>query len=92
MNGSLNFEGKFRFFYPLNGSVFVYDSSLSQNEQQLRIDLLGGNEEFAELFCDGVSFGSKSRPFSWYLPLTPGTHHLQAFCGTEKDEIRIRIK
>ncbi len=92
MNGELNFEGRFRFFYPLNGAVFVYDSSLGKNEQQLRIDLLGGTEETAELFCDGFSIGAKTRPFSWYLPLTPGTHRLQAYCGGESDEISITIK
>ncbi|MCQ2593773.1 MAG: transglycosylase domain-containing protein [Treponemataceae bacterium] len=92
MNGELKFEGRFRFLYPLNGAVFVYDSSLSRNEQQLRIDLLGGNEETAELFCDGVSIGIKSRPFSWYLPLNPGVHQLQAYCGTATDAITITIK
>lgn len=77
MNGSLNYGGNFEFVYPQDNAVFIYDNAL-RKIQKLKIDVVGGKGNKAELFIDGISFGVSNRPFSWYIPLSQGSHILEA--------------
>lgn len=84
MNGALTYNGEFKFFYPQDESVFLFDKSLGA-KQRLKIDVAGGSGTKAELFVDGVSSGISERPFSWFIPITVGRHKLEAV--SESNEI-----
>jgi len=77
MNGSLDYGGNLEFIYPQDNAVFIYDKTL-QKMQKLKIDVIGGAGNEAELIIDGNSFGVSHRPFSWYIPLSQGKHVLEA--------------
>ena len=92
MNGALSYGGAFEFVYPADGAVFVYDKSL-QKIQNIKIDVVGGAGNSAELFIDGSFFGASSRPFSWYIPVEKGNHVLEAVSETgETCKIKILVK
>lgn len=80
------------FLYPTNGAVFVYDPSVPQNVQLLRIQVVGGTSPDAELYLDDVSFGKMRDRFSWNVPLTRGTHELTVNCGQETKTIGYSVE
>ncbi len=70
-----------RIDYPRNNSVFVYDSSLPDSVQLLRILASGGQNETAVLWLDGNLVGTCRGVFSWNVPLSRGSHTLTVECG-----------
>lgn len=92
INGSLDYSGKLHFFYPEDGSVFLYDGTMQKTKQQLRVDVIGGTEEFASLFINGEFWGDSPRPFSWYVPVEPGRHVFVVKSGKDEDKISVTIK
>ena len=62
--------------YPQPGAVFLYDTSIPSSAQKIRIDATGSGSQ-AELFVNGRSAGVSTSPFSWFVPLEPGTMQLK---------------
>ena len=92
INAALEYQGRLRFAYPQDKSIFLYDTNMASQKQQLRIDVTGGTENEAVLFVDSQSLGTSSRPFSWYLPVQPGTHTLVVQTKTQSDRITIEVR
>ncbi|MBO4732228.1 MAG: transglycosylase domain-containing protein [Spirochaetaceae bacterium] len=92
INAALNYQGKLRFAYPQDRSVFLFDTNMPKQKQQLRIDVTGGSEDEATLYVDSQSLGTSRRPFSWYMPVEPGTHTLVVQTKTESDRITIEVR
>ena len=92
INAALNYQGKLRFAYPQDKSVFLFDTNMPKQKQQLRIDVTGGSEDEATLYVDSQSLGTSRRPFSWYLPVEPGMHTLVVQTKTESDRITIEVR
>ena len=69
--------------FPRNNASFVYDVSLPAGVQMLCVKAIGGKCNVAELYVDGVSFGTASDIFSWNVPLSVGNHVLTLVCGSE---------
>ncbi len=84
MAGSIqNTVSELQILYPTQGAVFMYDPSIPQKVQSLRIQAYGGKKNKAELFVDGISYGLVQGRFVWYVPLTKGTHFIKIECEGE---------
>lgn len=81
-----------QFISPPDGAQYIYDFSVLPSAQNLRIDVIGGIEDEAELFINKISAGIKQTPFFWYIPITQGINLLTVVCGNEKEEISITVK
>jgi len=75
------------FLFPRNGAAFVYDPTVPQSVQSLRVEVVGGRTLSAELLVDGESAGTVDGRFYWNVPLTKGNHTLTVVCGEEKASI-----
>lgn len=81
-----------QFISPPDGAQYIYDFSVPPSAQNLRIDVIGGREDEAELFINKISAGIKQAPFFWYIPIKQGDNVLTVVCGNEKEEISITVK
>lgn len=80
------------FLYPTDGAVFVFDPTIPQNAQSLRIQVIGGSVEKADLFIDDSFVGSAKTRFCWNVPLTKGIHRLTVECGREEKSIMYSVE
>jgi penicillin-binding protein 1C len=80
------------FLYPANGAVFVYDNALTNTIQRVATDCVGGSENTARLYVNGVFAGESARPFSWNVPLTQGELVLTVQCGNETASVSVTVK
>ncbi len=69
-------QAPLQILYPQPGAVFVYDESIPSSAQRIRVDATGTGSQ-AELFVNGKSVGPSAAPFSWLVPLEPGTMRLE---------------
>lgn len=69
-------KARLQILYPQPGAVFLYDKSIPSASQKIRVDATGTGSQ-AELLVNGKSAGTSSSPFSWFVPLEPGTMHLE---------------
>ena len=74
--GSLSAGTRPEILYPVDGAVFVWDPSIPAGSQKLRVDCTGYGR-CASLYVNGTLFETVAPPFVWYVPLTPGTMHLE---------------
>ena len=79
------------FSYPTDGATFVFDKSIPQQVQVIRIQAYGGKTNQAELFYDGKSQGTATNRFVWQIPLETGTHQLEIICHDESDKILFHV-
>ena len=54
----------------------MYDTLIPLSAQKIRVDATGSGSQ-AELFVNGTSAGVSAPPFSWFVPLEPGTMQLE---------------
>jgi penicillin-binding protein 1C len=87
-----NAESRLRFLYPADGAVFVYDPAIPLEAQQFSVDCIGGNENHAALFCNGIFIGESERPFSWTVPVMQAQMTLSVVCGDARAEIAVTMK
>lgn len=77
--------------YPTNGASFVYDSSIPQSQQMLRVQATGGSSNRAQLFVDDIFFGEAEGRLYWNVPLERGRHTLRVECNGEQTEIYFAV-
>lgn len=79
--------------YPVDGAVFVYDPGIPPESQKLRVDCTGAGA-CASLFVNGTLFETVAPPFVWYVPLSPGTMHLEVYTEnpTASTEITVTVQ
>jgi len=85
-------ETEINFLYPKDGAEFVFDPTVPQNVQSLRVQAYGGVSSSAELFVDDISFGIKKSTLFWNVPLAKGSHLLRIECGGEEKTISYTVR
>ncbi len=81
-----------RIVSPADGAVYFYDPGLDQSLQQFRADIIGGRENSVSVYIDGNFFGVKERPFTVWIPVTPGEHTVSVMCGNEVSSVSFSVK
>lgn len=77
---------------PNQNSIYYYDDSNLVLRQVIPVEVFGGNGETLEVFLDGKSIGTYSRPFSFSIPAVSGKHRLEVFCGKENDAVEFEVR
>lgn len=78
---------------PRNGSVFFYDSFLPDSVQNLTVEVTGGkSDELHVCVDDGKAVFTVNRPFSFKVPLRPGSHKIKVSCADEECEFSFLCK
>ncbi len=89
---SLPDGSELNFLYPRNKAQFIYDASIPQSAQVLRVEVTGGHSSEATLFADGKFVSTATDLFSWNVPLTRGTHTLTVRCAGEEASISYTVR
>lgn len=71
---------------PQNDSVFYYDE-INKEYQAVPFEVIGGQDEFLQVYVDGNFYSEETRPFHFYLPMERGAHCVKLINGN--DEIKI---
>jgi penicillin-binding protein 1C len=74
---------------PREGFVFLRSPGIGRDE--IPVEVIGGTENELEVRYDNAAFGQK-RPFTFYLPSTPGMHILRVRNSDEEAEIRFSVE
>ncbi|WP_294427768.1 transglycosylase domain-containing protein [uncultured Treponema sp.] len=77
---------------PRNNSIFYYDDSVSEHQQKLVVEAIGGKTDRAVFSIDGTALNERKRPFTEQIPLQKGRHRIKVECAGESDEIEINVR
>ncbi len=89
--GNLFFEGTLEILYPKDGAVFVYDASIPNQAQKIRLDCTGSGE-LAELYVNGEFFQATTQPFMWFVPLQKGKMNLTVLVPSTQEHKSVTIQ
>lgn len=86
-----NSQTPLAFVSPKEDALFFY-SSLYKKTQAIPCEVIGGSEDFLEIYYDDKPYLLAERPFIFTLPVEKGLHSCRIICGNEAREIEFTVK
>lgn len=76
---------------PQNNAIFYFDNT-NQQRQAIPFEIIGGNEDFCDIFYDNSFYKTQERPFSFSMPVEYGQHEVKIICGNMEKNISFEVK